>query len=60
MSCAFAAMLVINMFSLNFSSIALMIIAAIASFSVFAVKGSGENDLFRFDSGVFEGRLLCL
>ena len=37
-SCAFAAMLVINMFSLNFSSIALMIIAAIISFSVFVAK----------------------
>ena len=35
---AFAAMLAINIFSLNFSSIALMIIAAIISFSVFVAK----------------------
>ena len=38
---AFAAMLAINIFSLNFSSIALMIIAAIISFSVFVAKDGG-------------------
>ena len=40
MVCSCIAMLCINIFALNFSSISLMIIAAAISFAVFAVKGS--------------------
>ena len=40
MICACAAMLFINIFSLNFSSIALMLIAAIVSLSIFIAKGA--------------------
>ena len=40
MGCAFAAMLLINVCSLNFSSIALMLAATAVSLCVFAVKGS--------------------
>ena len=45
--CACAAMLCINIFSLNFSSVALMLIAGAASLIVFAAvgKGADRNDL---------------
>ena len=39
MICSFAAMLIINAFSVNFSSIALMLIAALVSLSIFIGKG---------------------
>lgn len=42
MVCAFAAMMVINILALDFSSIALMIIAAIVSLSVFIAKGAPD------------------
>ncbi len=41
MVCAFAAMLLINVFSLPVSSIMLLLIAALVSLSVFTVKGGG-------------------
>jgi len=40
MLCSFAAMLCINLFSLDFSSISLMLIAAAASLSMFIVSGA--------------------
>ena len=39
MGCCFAAMLLINLFSLNFSSITLMLIAGAVSLSLFIAKG---------------------
>jgi len=42
MVCAFAAMMIINIFALNFSSIVLMLIAAVVSLSVFIVKGAPD------------------
>lgn len=51
LTCSFAAMLFINIFSLNFSSICLMLIASVISLAVFIImgtpksKGGGENDL---------------
>ena len=39
MVCAFAAMTLINLFSLRISSIALMVAAGVVSLSIFAVKG---------------------
>ena len=42
MVCAFIAMMVINIFALRFSTIALMIIAAIVSLSVFIAKGAPD------------------
>lgn len=42
MVCAFAAMMIINIFALNFSSIALMLIAAVVSLSVFIAKGAPD------------------
>ena len=38
--CSFAAMMLINMFSLGFSSISLMVIAAVISLVIFLVQGS--------------------
>lgn len=49
MACSFASMLLINIFSWNFSSISLMLIAAVASLSVFILetkilrKGGGQK-----------------
>lgn len=43
MACSFAAMLLINIFSLNFSSISLMLVAAVISLTVFVVKGAPEQ-----------------
>ena len=40
--CCFAAMLLINLFSLNFSSITLMLIAGAVSLSVFIAKGAPD------------------
>ena len=40
MLCSFAIMLIINVFSLKFSSIALMLVAGIISLAIFIVKGS--------------------
>ena len=45
MLCACIAMLCINIFALHFSSIALMVMAAAVSLTVFAVKGGAKNDL---------------
>lgn len=42
MVCAFAAMMIINIFALNFSSIALMLIAAVVSLFVFIAKGAPD------------------
>ena len=42
MVCAFIAMMVINIFALRFSTVALMIIAAIVSLSVFIAKGAPD------------------
>ena len=42
MVCAFAAMMIINIFALNFSSITLMLIAAVVSLSVFIAKGAPD------------------
>ena len=41
---SFAAMLVINIFSLKFSSVALMLVFAIVSLVIFIVKGNPEMD----------------
>lgn len=41
--CAFVAMLAINVFAWNFSSIALMLIAAVVSLSIFIAKGAPEQ-----------------
>lgn len=43
MVCSFIAMLAINFFAWNFSSISLMLIAAVISFVIFVVKGSPEQ-----------------
>ena len=43
MMCSCAAMLVINIFSINFSSICLMLAAAFVSLSVFVAKGSPDQ-----------------
>ena len=43
MICACIAMLCINIFALHFSSIALMLIAAIVSLSIFVAKGAPEQ-----------------
>ena len=40
MLCAFAAMLAVNLFSLNFSSVSLMLIAGLVSLSLFIAKGA--------------------
>ena len=42
MGCCFAAMLLINLFSLNFSSITLMLIAGAVSLSLFIAKGAPD------------------
>ena len=44
MLCAFAAMLVIDLFALRISSITLMLIAALVSLAVFAVKKDGGKE----------------
>ena len=41
--CAFTAMLLINVFSLNISSISLMLLAAVVSLSIFLVKGGASK-----------------
>ena len=41
--CAFAVMLLINLFSLNISSIALMLLAAVVSLSLFLAKGGASK-----------------
>ena len=43
MLCSFAAMLLINIFAWNFSSIALMLVAALISLAIFCVKGTPEQ-----------------
>ncbi len=43
MVCSLIAMLVINIFAWNFSSIALMLIAALVSLAIFIAKGSPEQ-----------------
>jgi len=43
MLCSFAAMLLINLFSWNFSSISLMLIAAAVSLAVFCIQGAPEQ-----------------
>ncbi len=43
MICSFAAMLLINIFAWNFSSIALMLVAAVISLVIFCIKGSPEQ-----------------
>lgn len=40
MVCSFMAMLLINIFSLNFSSISLMLVAAVVSLAVFLIQGA--------------------
>ena len=42
MGCCFAAMLLINIFSLNFSSITLMLVAGAVSLSLFIAKGAPD------------------
>ena len=42
MGCCFAAMLLINLLSLNFSSITLMLIAGAVSLSLFIAKGAPD------------------
>lgn len=42
--CSFAAMFVINVFSLNFSSVSLMLIAAIISLIIFLIKDLKKTD----------------
>ncbi len=44
MICSFIIMLLINIFSWNFSSISLMLLAALVSLLVFIVKGSPEQN----------------
>ena len=44
MLCAFAAMLVIDLFAVRISSITLMLIAALVSLAVFAVKKDGGKE----------------
>ena len=43
MLCAFGAMLLIQLFSLNFSSVSLMLIAGAVSLSLFIMKGSAKG-----------------
>ena len=43
MLCAFVAMLMINLFAWNFSSISLMLIAAAISLSVFCIQGAPDQ-----------------
>lgn len=43
MLCSFAAMLLINIFAWNFSSIALMLVAAVISLVIFCVKGTSKQ-----------------
>ena len=43
MICSFIAMLLINIFAWNFSSIALMLVAAVFSLVIFCVKGTPEQ-----------------
>ena len=43
MLCSFAAMLLINVFSWNFSSISLMLIAGAVSLALFAAKGASDQ-----------------
>ena len=44
MICSFVIMLIINIFSLNFSSIGLMLIAGVISLVIFMVKGTPKTD----------------
>lgn len=44
MICSFGIMLAVNIFSLRFSSLALMLIAAITSLAIFVVKGMVKTD----------------
>ena len=44
MLCAFAAMLVIDLFAVRISSITLMLIAALVSLAVFTVKKDGGKE----------------
>lgn len=43
MLCSFAAMLLINIFAWNFSSISLMLIAAAVSLTIFCIKGAPDQ-----------------
>lgn len=43
MLCSFIAMLLINIFAWNFSSIALMLVAAVFSLVIFCIKGTPEQ-----------------
>lgn len=43
MFCSFAAMLLINIFAWNFSSISLMLIAAAVSLTIFCIKGAPDQ-----------------
>lgn len=43
MICSFAAMLLINIFAWNFSSVALMLVAAVISLVIFCIKGTPEQ-----------------
>ena len=43
MVCSFLAMLCINIFSLNFSSISLMLVAAVVSLAIFVASGAPEQ-----------------
>lgn len=43
MVCSFVTMLLINLFAWNFSSIALMLIAAVVSLTIFLAKGAPEK-----------------
>ncbi|MBR6523322.1 MAG: chromate transporter [Clostridia bacterium] len=44
MICSFVIMFVINSFSINFSSIALMLVAGVISLAIFIVKGTPKTD----------------
>ena len=43
MLCSFAAMMLINIFAWNFSSISLMLIASVVSLTIFCIKGASEQ-----------------
>ena len=43
MLCSFAAMMLINIFAWNFSSISLMLIASVVSLTIFCIKGAPEQ-----------------
>lgn len=43
MLCSFAAMVLINIFAWNFSSISLMLIAAAVSLTIFCIKGAPDQ-----------------